>query len=434
MFTKGFIRPLLIGCLCAAALGLAVASSLHGPRLRHVRFNGEGTGITLAADFNVALETTAPPRVTSSPEHGFKTSLHGSTLQIVPKTPLAYDTDYTLRIEDAKDRTGKVASATIRFSTPAASFALLQREADKPDRIIRKSPGRAEEIVYENTDVADYAIGRTSTLVLNNLDKNEIASELVLLQDKKELALQPPRGVAISVDGSSQSDTYFVRATEEPHSDTRRLYIFDAPTRQFQELTESDNGLNATKILPAADGRSIVYQDGKTAVVYIDDTTDDQPAQSLGIFPRLVQVMGDDSGIVLQGRDGIFNFLDATDNSLDAIKDEGVIIDVRKLRDGSLVLLRSLARVGYATNVIQHIQDKASTTDLFSQDNRDALFVFDSMRLSPNDELVSIETAKEPAIYSGFRFNQKPAGVETLILDTHGKEVERIAGSDLQWL
>lgn len=256
-FRRTSLATLLV--LAVAAAGLGVAAVVRGPTLDSGAVNAQAaiarSGQRLLLQVDQPITAVAADQVTVTPSTPFDLTAETNALTITFTAPLAYATDYEVRVEGVTGAsTGLAGTLDYRFRTPDVEVTTLLRRggfeagADKPtDQILRStlspSEGVGTDVAFEAPRIQQYA-ETDEALAVIALDEQGTSSLVVSNRGTEPVTVYTPSGGRIqSLHASTQAGLFGYTVTGGQDGTGRQfqntLFVFDplAPSGKPVEIT-----------------------------------------------------------------------------------------------------------------------------------------------------------------------------------------------------
>ncbi|WP_435748282.1 hypothetical protein [Microbacterium sp. PMB16] len=436
----------VLGVLVLVGTGLGIVSLLQGPRLSAVQVEPdqaiESSGSRVILTANQALAEIDPKQVTVEPAVPFTVDASGRGIGVRFTVPLDDSTKYTVRVSGVTGvGGGPTTDLTTSFSTPAASFFLLNRDVDGKDKIFRTDLTGDGKVVFSHEQINDFRA--TSTQLVVSVADDDGSRLLVMDRDGKnerELEL-PGDGYVGAIQVSERGGLVGYSYSDRKLSDTEG--------RASVLVTQSLNGKDKPKIIEVGDAEASVFAwqfvPDSAAVLFIDfdgalslvDRSTDAGVQSLGLAATIQGISRGTYTAIVERLDGAvveLNLADGSEQPLAASDpDYGTATSITPFPGGTLrhVVARDDAGMPIGQAVVR-VDDDGAATPLVEVSSADSIL---QACASPSGQYAAVVVAPDLANnpYDGMLL-PLPGKVETHLIDMEsGKEIVALTGFDASW-
>ncbi len=436
MFSKLNEKRYLMSVLLIVILitFLSVHVSIGGPRLVGKTLEGTLTASKLSARFNQTLNPNSTLNLKITPELKTHHSIQANELTIYFDEALKTNTTYRLTIEGVTDKRRKTSTATLEFKTPQQQLAYLQRRTiDGNDKIVTKTLGKATEtILFSGERIGSFTITKNESLLLIQENTNRtLETVMSRVEDGRAKQLHPPKGVAIAISGSRVSNNVLLR-TRDISSLQNYLYIYDAESNSFSEITKKDgSSIHAVKAEFASDGNTVIYRDAADGSLVLLDPMKQRDPISFGVTTDFHRYIPDNRGVLFETKPGTYELANS-DGKRQTVLDDITISEATILSNLKTVVY-IVNKYGLAsTHLLLTLKSDNETVVLSDIDYTENTIW--NLGLSTNDEFITYQIGKTPFTFDGYRIEAEPKNIETKILNTRGEQIDSINGSQVNWL
>ena len=452
----------LVGTIVVLALvvcGFAFANIAQGPRLNSGTIDAEraallaGQQLTLEVNQPVASLDAADVEV--EPATAVTTDVDGRTVVVTFETPLAYATEYTVRVPGVVG-TAQASSATLeyRFTTPRVDvYSLIRRsERGEPDVVQRRPLGAAEPAtVFEAPRVQEFA--HAGDLLLAATVDDDGANSLFVTDmtegGPQQIGLPPEAEIRDLAASTTNPVAGFVLTSP----DVGGVRDFD-DTLMVVDLSGA-GAVDPTPVL-GLDGSPLRVSDwafvpGTTSVVvqdveqsvFVVDVWGGRPVSPLGVHTELrgfvpgttqLIVADPDRGVRFDLADGSVTTLEVASADLADHVYPGPItmLDGRSRYLISLVAATVEGDRNMRSSILAEVDEAGGLREVFAP--ADEASLIREYCVSPNAQYVAVAQSPEPGSVDGYSENPGFTEMMTTVVEiATGRTVMSSVGGFSEW-
>ncbi|TFC55529.1 MULTISPECIES: hypothetical protein [unclassified Cryobacterium] len=457
------LAALLTG-LIVLCLALVAVNVLNGPRLTGFQVDTSAVVTTanqrLVLDTNQQLAEVSTDQITVSPAGVLDVQTRNDSIVIVFPQPLAYDTEYTVTVNDVTgpfaDRSSDLA---VSFRTDEAPLYLLSRSPAQPneptkapDRIVRTTVGSAETSVAFSAPYIQSFVPVGDELVVVTLTEDLTNTLSLVDRDGRAAELtMPGTGTVHDLQASPSSSTIGFRFTSAAgaggHVYDNTLFLLDLTRGTVDTVT----GLDGEPVQAIAWGfmanrAEVVAQLFDTTLLLIDPRAGTETVPiPIGQFPNLNAFAPDGLRIAVSDQDRQY-ILDLSTGAEAAIVPQDVAgttpytAELRFLTGGEGYVQRvaefdqATGRVGQSLILVTGDPATPTTRVVYEPVLPNETIV--GFAISPNDQYLAIQTVpnSQTQVTDGYPVDPQATTATTLFVDLSTGAITRsIVGIDATW-
>lgn len=447
---RGFrlLAALVVGVLLLAAVSLTVANAGQGPRLLSAQLDPAaavqraGQRLILQLDQPVADVAQVHPAV--SPAAPVVVSSEGSSLVLRFTTALRYATAYAVVVPVRGSATSARSTLRYHFTTPPGSTYLLRRtgaaDDQTPDEISRVTLGASGpgSVVYRARRIEQFAVAEPALAVVTLTGNAEGTLTVGRTDGTGPTRTLAEHAVVSQLHTTGPGGIFGYVVTTTAGSVRTRLELYNPITGAAPVVVP---GLKGKPLEPAdwafVPGTSALIVQTIDSSIYLVDPTGASPAKPLGGHLKIYGFLPGTATLLVEDVDhfstldlaaGVTRALPSLDKPKDADISQLLPLDDRRGYVGLLVSLDADTNLSYAVAAL----GQGAARTLYAT-HPETSWV-QNVCLSPNTELVAVETVPADAQSDAYDLAPGYPGTHTVFVETaSGQIAADVPGFDDSW-